>query len=415
MTSAVAAPRIYWLTSEFFPPETGGTGMLASRLTQGLAARGMDVRVATRQTQPASPADERVGGVLVRRVGAGGRMKGAGWRALPAMLGFIAGLARLLIRERGRYDLVVVSGMKTIPLTAVPVCKLLRKGCVVRLESPFELVEPISAESLHMMHGVIGRFLSRFLKALQIAALRRADRVVAISADIAGRLASFDVPAARIARIPNAVDLSRFEPPSPALRHALRERFGFRADQIIVLYVGRLSRAKGIMTLVEIWPWVVARYPKVHLVMVGSGKDSWDDCESAIVEEVREHALESSVTLAGHSTDVHSYLQASDLFVSPSDYEGFSLTLVEALGCALPVVTTAVGAAPEIIRHGENGFLCAPKSAEELRAALAAALDRQEEWPRIGRRARESAEAFGVPAVVENYLDLLNALSAERT
>jgi glycosyltransferase involved in cell wall biosynthesis len=415
MRSAAAPLRIYWLTSEFFPPETGGTGMLAARLTQGLAARGIDVRVATRQTQPVCPPDERVGAVRVRRLGAGGRMKGAGWRALPAMLGFIAGLARLLIRERGHYDLVVVSGMKTIPLAAVPVCRLLRKGCVVRLESPFELVEPISAESLHMMHGVIGRSLSRILKALQVAVLRRADRVVAISADIAARLASFDVPAARIARIPNAVDLSRFEPASPTLRHALRERFGFAPGRVIVLYVGRLSRAKGIMTLVEIWPRLVAQYPNIQLVMVGSGKDSWDDCEPDILEYVRKQALESSVTLAGHSTDVHEYLQASDLFVSPSDYEGFSLTLVEALGCALPVVTTAVGAVPEIIRHGENGFVCAPKSAPELQAALAEALDRRADWPGIGKRARESAEAFGVPQVVESYLDLLNNLSAERT
>jgi glycosyltransferase involved in cell wall biosynthesis len=72
-----------------------------------------------------------------------------------------------------------------------------------------------------------------------------------------------------------------------------------------------------------------------------------------------------------------------------------------------------VGAAPEIIRHGENGFLCGPKSGPELRAAMLAALDRQSDWPLIGRRARQSAESFGVPQVVQNYLDLLSDLSAE--
>jgi glycosyltransferase involved in cell wall biosynthesis len=283
----------------------------------------------------------------------------------------------------------------------------------VRIESPFELVEPVSAESLIMMHGVLGRAVSRLLKALQIGVLKRADRVVAISADIAKRLAAFDLPPTRIARIANAVDLCKFEPAPPELRRALRERLRFPDGKIIVLYVGRLSRAKGIMTLVEIWPEITARYPSVHLVMVGSGKDSWDDCEPDIVDYVRGHALESCVTLAGQSTSVQQYLQASDLFVTPSDYEGFSLTLVEALGCALPVVTTAVGAAPEIIRHGENGFLCGPKSGPELRAAMLAALDRQSDWPLIGRRARQSAESFGVPQVVQNYLDLLSDLSAE--
>jgi glycosyltransferase involved in cell wall biosynthesis len=319
----------------------------------------------------------------------------------------------LLIAERRRYDLVVVSGMKTIPLTAVPVCRLLGKRIIVRLESPFELVEPISAESLQMMHGPLGRLLSRGLKALQNAVLNRADCVVAISADIAARLSGFRSPP-RIARIPNAVDLSKFGPATATLRQTLRERFGFAPGEIIVLYVGRLSRAKGIMTLVDVWPALVARYPGIRLVMVGSGKDSWDDCEADIVDSVRRHALDSSVTLAGHSTNVPEYLQASDLFVSPSDYEGFSLTLVEALGCALPLVTTAVGAAPEIIREGENGFLCAPKDAAALEAALAAALDRRADWPAIGRRARESAESFDVPQVVQNYVDLLSDLSAER-
>src|SRR6202011_5720465 len=88
-TAAAAAPRIYWLTTEFFPPETGGTGMIASRLTQGLAERGLDIHVITRQTLPHSAAQELVGKVQVRRLNPAGRMKGVGWRAFPSMLGFM--------------------------------------------------------------------------------------------------------------------------------------------------------------------------------------------------------------------------------------------------------------------------------------------------------------------------------------
>jgi glycosyltransferase involved in cell wall biosynthesis len=411
MSVDAAAPlRILWLTSEYFPPETGGTGMVAGRLTRGLAAAGADVRVATRQVLPRCAKEETVGGVRVRRLDPPGLMKGAGWRAFPAMLSFIARLALLLIAERNRYDVVVVSGIKTIPLTAVPVCRWLRKKCVLRLESPFELVEPISAESLDLMHGVVGGGLSRVLKALQRAMLKRADCAIAISGEITARLGQFGSAPKRVVRIPNVVDLSIFSPVAADRRCKLRERFGFTAETIVALYVGRLSRAKGVMMLIEGWSRINAKYPQARLVMVGGGADSWDNCEADIVEYVRAHALGGSVTLAGHSTAVHEYLQAADLFVSPSDYEGFSLTLVEAMGCALPIVTTAVGAAPEIIDDGVSGFLCAPKNEQAWQTALETALEQQMRWSEVGGRARAVAEAFDIPQVVRRYLELLREL-----
>jgi glycosyltransferase involved in cell wall biosynthesis len=234
--------------------------------------------------------------------------------------------------------------------------------------------------------------------------------VIAISQDIADRLARSEQPPARIVRIPNAVDLSKFTPVTVDEKERLRHRLGYPADRAVVLYVGRLSRAKGVMTLIEGWPERMRKFPHAHLVMVGSGKGSWDDCEPDILDYLRTHRLERDITMAGHSDAVHEHLQAADLFVSPSDYEGFSLTLVEALGCAIPVVSTAVGAAPEFIRTGVNGFLCEPKDARSLNAALDLALGQPEHWPEISRRARETAESFDIPRVVDEYVTLLREL-----
>jgi hypothetical protein len=99
MAAPPSLPRIYWLTTEFFPPETGGTGMIAARLSQGLAERGFSVHVITRQVVPQCAAQEFVGKVQVRRINPAGRMKGAGWRAFPTMVGFIARLALILYSE----------------------------------------------------------------------------------------------------------------------------------------------------------------------------------------------------------------------------------------------------------------------------------------------------------------------------
>ena len=403
-------PRVYWLTEEFFPPERGGTGVIASRVAQGLAKRGAVIQVITRQTLPPCAEREVVGNVRVRRISPPGRLKGVGWRAVPAMFSYMARLVFLLLTESSQYDVAIVSGMKIIPLAAVPITRLLGKKCVIRVESPFEIVEPISSESLGMMNKARGRILGGVLKLLQRRAIARTDCVVAISDDIAKLLRQFDRPPSRIENIPNAADLELYKPVAADERQRLRSRLGFPIGRTIALYVGRMSRAKGLMMLLEAWREVAAMHPDALLVVVGSGKGSWDDCEDAIVEYVREHDLRAHVTLAGQSERVHEYLQAADLFVSPSDYEGFSLTLVEALGCAIPIVTTAVGAAPQIIRDGISGFLCPPKNKEALRGAIELALRRRQSWSSIGSLGREAAQAFDIPNVVERYLELLRDL-----
>jgi glycosyltransferase involved in cell wall biosynthesis len=403
-------PRVLWLTSEFYPPEMGGTGVISARLTAALAERALEVQVVTRQTVPPAPRQEHIGRVNVRRIRPGGRMKGVGIRAFPVMLAYVLHLAAFLVLARRSYDLVIIAGMKTIPLGAVPACWLLRKKCVIRIESPFEIAEPISSESLAIMNPFVGRLLNRVLMAAQRMLLRRADRVIAISKDIGERLSQLGYPQARIVEIPNTVDLKRFKPLDAHERDALRDRLEFPQGQTALVYAGRLSRAKGIMMLMEIMPALFARHADLRLVVVGSGRDSWDSCEEELAEFVRSNDLADRVALVGQSERVHEYLQAADVFVSPSDYEGFGLTTVEALGCATPVVTTAVGIAPQVIEHGFNGFLCPPKDAQALEAALEEALAARARWSQIGQLGREAVVRFDVPQVISQYVSLCRAL-----
>ena len=230
--------------------------------------------------------------------------------------------------------------------------------------------------------------------------------MVAISAEIALRLRGLGYPEVRIARIPNAIDLTRFAPLRAGERQQLRNQLGFPENRTILLYVGRLSRAKGVMMLVQVFPQLLALHPELHLVLVGSGQESWDNCESELIGHIRNHHLEAHVALQGHSDRVHEYLQAADLFVSPSDYEGFGLTTVEALACALPVITTAVGVAAEIVRHNSNGFLCPPRDPRALQAAIELAVRERQRWPEIGRLARESVAIFDLTRIIDQYLAL---------
>jgi glycosyltransferase involved in cell wall biosynthesis len=404
-------PRVLWLTDEF-PPEFGGTGAMAYQLSQGLAAQGLSVEVVSRQIVPPAPKREHFGKVPVQRIRPAGRLKGAGWRAVPLLLAYLMRLAALLVSRARRFDVVIISGIKIIPLAAVPVCRLLGKQCVIRVESPFEILEPVSSESLTAMNSPAARWLTRILAQMQGAVLRRAQIVVAISAEIEALLKRYPLAQGQLTRIPNTADLAAFKPVTADEQTDLRRKLGIPLARTVVVNVGRITYSKGMMTLINAWPAVVQRNPDVLLVVVGSGKGYWDDCEDELIEYVRANQLQDHVLLVGQSDRAREYFQAADLFVSPSEYEGFALTLIEALGCGLPTVTTSVGEAPLIIREGVNGFLCAPRAKDELISKIDMALKQRAQWPEMRRSARESVLDFDIARVSAQYAGLCRELRA---
>ena len=412
--SARPSPRVYWLTEEFYPPQVGGAELMAFYLSRGLANAGFMVDVITRQPELPAATDEVVGRVRVRRIPPRGVLKGIGWRAAPGIIGYWLRIARILFAERDRYDLVLISGMKIIPLAAVPLCVLMGKRCVVRVESSFEIREPVSAASLTGAGGSLRRATANVLGRLQRLMLRLSDRVVVISDEILDLLREGKGKIS-LARIPNAVDLERFKPVSQPERDELRARLNLPRDRTLIVFAGRLSRAKGIEMLMHAWPDLLGRHPDLYLVIVGSGGGSFDDCEPDLRNFVKQHRLEGSVHFAGVSSKVEEFLQAGDVFVFPSDYEGFSLGLVEALGSAIPSVVTSVGAAPQLIEHGKTGFLFPPKDARAMIAVLEEALSRRESWLEIGQRAREAMAPYDLRAVVSAYVRLCNEVADRRS
>ena len=98
-----------------------------------------------------------------------------------------------------------------------------------------------------------------------------------------------------------------------------------------------------------------ARYPDVHLVVVGEGED-----ESRLLAEAARLGLEDHVHLIGFRSDVVGILKSVDALVLPSLQEGIPLVALEAMACAVPVVATAVGGIPYVVIDGQTGFLFPP-------------------------------------------------------
>ena len=407
-------PRICFL-AEAFPPIPGGQEIHAYELATRLAAAGAPLFVLTRLLDPASPTDERLGAVRVQRFPPVGNLQGAGWRAVGKNLKVLGRALILLDRLAPSYDLILVSGLRLLSMPALLVAMIRGKRCVIKSESPSEFWQRplVGAERVRWagLLTVVRRILLRSASAVRTPLVRRADAVVAISAEIRDHWLALGVDPAKIRTIPNGVDVVRFHPVSESVKGELRRRLGLPADRLLLTYTGRLSAAKGVLGLAEVWEEVSRTHPEAHLVLVGSGEHSVDDCECALKDLIGTRRLADRTTLTGRVDNVHEYLQASDLFVFPSEHEGFSLALVEALACGLPALVTRVGAAAEVIDSPRSGVLIPPKDRDALRLGLLTLLEHRSEWVAMGARARETiVERYGFDAVVDQYLRLFREL-----
>ena len=173
-----------------------------------------------------------------------------------------------------------------------------------------------------------------------------------------------------------------------------------------VLAVGRLREPKDFLTLVR----ATARLPpgSARVLIVGDGPD-----RAEIEREIARLGLRDAVVLLGERADVAELLAAADVFVLASRSEGMPMSVLEAMAAGLPVVASAVGGVPELVRDGETGTLVAPGDPDVLARALGALVAAPAERARLGAAARSRAEAeFGIEACRQAHIDLYRAALA---
>lgn len=173
----------------------------------------------------------------------------------------------------------------------------------------------------------------------------------------------------RVVSIPTGIDLTRFRPASPAERAAARAAAGWEPGQYVLGIVATLRSWKGHRYLVEAAhalsrQWGVDR---VRLVIVGDGPQ-----RAALEQQVADLALGPVVRFTGDQADVLPWLHGLDAFALPSTgNEGVPQALLQALACALPVVTTAAGAIAELARDGVTALVVPAHDVPALAAAIA--------------------------------------------
>jgi glycosyltransferase involved in cell wall biosynthesis len=406
-SSALAGARICIL-AETFHPVLGGCESQARLLADRLVGRGHPVTVLTRRSEPVLARHERLGEIDVHRLGPTGPGGNKRWPMVPIA-------ARELWRRRGDFDVVLVLGFRALGLAATAVRHATGLPCVFKAESNGEMSGEFFRAGLRRVRLSPEHPGMRHLLRARNLALRGADAFVALSSAIERELLAAGVEPGRVHRIPNGVDTELFRPAPPRDRAAIRRSLGLPDQGPLVVYTGRLVSYKGLPLLLRVWREIAGSVPDARLVLVGEGSGDIANCEAELRAFVGANALEHRVTFTGPVTDVHTYLQASDVFAFPTENEAFGLSLVEAMACGLACVATAAGGVTDIVTDGRDGLLVPPGDAHALRCALQGLLGEPERAHGLGLAARRTVvERFSAEAVTDAYADLLNELSLVR-
>jgi glycosyltransferase involved in cell wall biosynthesis len=315
-----------------------------------------------------------------------------------------------LIRLRDRYDLIFVSGYRIIGLAAVIAGKLLRKPVVLKADSQGEMSGEFFEGGLQkfgISHTSIPfRWFLRFRNAI----LKKAEAFSAISSEIASEWTASGVPASKVFLIPNAVDTSRFVPIEPEQKLFLREKFGLSQTANIVIYTGRLVSYKGLPLLVKVWAEICCKHENALLLLAGTGGLDIHNCENELIEFVTSAGLNGKIIFLGAVANVPEYLQASDLFVFPTENDAFPSSIIEAMACALPILSTPVGAIKTILANGKNGLLIEPGNARQLYDTLDVMLSDRVLANRLGQAALQTVqEQYSAGNVTMKYQSLFEA------
>jgi glycosyltransferase involved in cell wall biosynthesis len=245
-------------------------------------------------------------------------------------------------------------------------------------------------------------FRARLMPLLVRLFYRWADEIVAVSEGVAVDLAHITgLPRERIRVIYNPVVHARLlERASEPIKHGW-----FAAGEApVIIGVGRITRQKDFVTLVQAFALVRARRP-VRLMILGEGE------ERPILEAlVRELGLEQDVALPGFVDDPCAYMARAAVFVLSSLWEGLPTALIEAMALGTPVVSTDCPSGPaEILEGGKWGKLVPVGSVTALARAIEDTLDQPPDSRALQRRAAE----FSVDRAVDRYLELLVGGSAD--
>ena len=369
-------------TIRYFYPFIGGTEKQALSLASCLVKKGAHVKIVTSRFERQWPKYEIINGVeVIRLLSPKIKVLGA--------LAFLFCLTVYLIKNREKFFLIHTFQIGYTSSLSILLGILLRKPSLIKLASSGWGGDVQRARKT--LFGKIFLFMSR-----------KATRIISVSTTIAQELIEEKIDPSKIYLIHNGIDLIKFK--KIEAKSQLREELGI-PDKKTIIYTGRLSSEKGVDFLIGSFS-KLNRETDCQIIIIADGFE-----RKKIVQLLDDYQLSKSVLLIQKVNDVASYLNAADLFVLPSKFEGLSNSLLEAMACGLPVISTRVGGSIDIIEDGINGLLVDVDNEDQLIQVISKVLNDSSLAISLGKNARQTiVEHYDLDKITETYLELYKKL-----
>lgn len=356
-------------------PTYGGSGVLASELGRFLAKRGHEVHFIT-STIPYRLQRDFQEGIYFHTVD----------------------MEPYPLFEYPPYDLALASKMKDVFLSekldllhvhyAIPhaICAILAQ----------KLVAPRPMPIVTTLHGTDITLVGQEKSFYDVTrySIDQSTAVTAVSDYLKQRTDSVFLPSVPVRRIYNFVDMDLFHAETFACH---RSNFA-RPEQVVYLHISNFRPVKRVGDVVRIFAEARKRVDGI-LLMVGEGPSLREARELAGSLGVLDH-----VRFLGNQLDVTGILAASDVLLFPSEEESFGLAPLEAMACEVPVVATTSGGIPEVVRHGECGYLARVGDVKSMGAyavELGLSKEKRVEMGKAGRRIAQAA--FHPDVIIPQY------------
>lgn len=229
---------------------------------------------------------------------------------------------------------------------------------------------------------------------------REARAVVGISGRVCEMMREAGVPEKRVQLILSTVDTEAYQPGGE--RSWFEREMKIGPGDLAVGMIGQLIEGKGHRVLFEAIPRVLESVPNAVFLLFGKGH-----LGDSLREQVKRAPWGARVRFMGFRTDLARVIPNLDVVAHPAFMEGLGVSLLQAASCGIPIVGSNAGGIPEIVKHGENGFLIEPGDSSDLAIRLNALLGNTELRRIMGLRGRELAlERFSIEKMSADYARL---------
>ncbi len=233
-------------------------------------------------------------------------------------------------------------------------------------------------------------------------AARRASRLITVSDFARDALLREGIPPALAVRVHNGIPVERYRNGMPG---KLRASLGLSADEPFIALIGRFTPWKGPEFFIDLARDWIAANPRGHFLLIGQAFNEEQEFEAGLRRKVAVSNLSGRVHFVPFQTGMADALRDLAVVIHASlRPEPFGRVIIEAMAAGVPVIAARAGGVPEIITHGVNGWLAAPGSIPEYRAALVTALAPGAARDNVIEAARQTvAERFSVRRVLADF------------